>query len=173
MSDSLRLLGLPFPSPGDLSDPGIKPTSPPLAGRFFTWATWEDNTENDLTLLKIHPQSKKEKLLRRQARGREVWKKKKRIFGKRVNSHGMECGGLGVAEFLASLTIVQVEKTELLGFQPEGVNRNRASEGVFPRKDEVFVQVMHYSSTDNKRKKNNNNTQCLMESKGKEEEDFL
>ena len=65
----------------------------------------------------------------------------------------MECGGLGVAEFLASLTIVQVEKTELLGFQPEGVNRNRASEGVFPRKDEVFVQVMHYSSTDNKRKK--------------------
>lgn len=85
----------------------------------------------------------------------------------------MECGGLGVAEFLASLTIVQVEKTALLGFQPEGVNRNRASEGVFPRKDEVFVQVMHYSSTDNKRKKNNNNTQCLMESKGKEEEDFL
>ena len=35
--------GLPFPSPGDLPDPGIKPTSlasPSLAGRFFTsWAT--------------------------------------------------------------------------------------------------------------------------------------
>ena len=31
--------GLPFPSPGDLLDPGIKPVSPgspPLAGRFFT-----------------------------------------------------------------------------------------------------------------------------------------
>ena len=28
--------GLPFPSPGDLSNPGIKPTSPMLAGRFFT-----------------------------------------------------------------------------------------------------------------------------------------
>ena len=27
--------GLPFPSPGDLSDPGIKPTSPGFAGRFF------------------------------------------------------------------------------------------------------------------------------------------
>ena len=31
--------GLPFPSPGDPSDPGIEPTSlalPALAGRFFT-----------------------------------------------------------------------------------------------------------------------------------------
>ena len=31
--------GLPFPSPGDLPDPGIKPTSlrfPALAGRFST-----------------------------------------------------------------------------------------------------------------------------------------
>ena len=28
--------GLSFPSPGDLPDPGIKPTSPALAGRFFT-----------------------------------------------------------------------------------------------------------------------------------------
>jgi len=37
--------GLPFPSPGDLPDPGIKPTfsvSPALAGGFFTTsATWE------------------------------------------------------------------------------------------------------------------------------------
>ena len=28
--------GLPFPSPGDLPDPGVKPTSPALAGGFFT-----------------------------------------------------------------------------------------------------------------------------------------
>ena len=28
--------GLPFASPGDLPDPGIKPMSPPLAGIFFT-----------------------------------------------------------------------------------------------------------------------------------------
>ena len=28
--------GLPFPSPGDLPDPGIKLISPALAGRFFT-----------------------------------------------------------------------------------------------------------------------------------------
>jgi len=28
--------GLPFPSPGDLSNPGIEPVSPALAGGFFT-----------------------------------------------------------------------------------------------------------------------------------------
>ena len=28
--------GLPFPSSGDLPDAGIKPTSPALAGEFFT-----------------------------------------------------------------------------------------------------------------------------------------
>ena len=37
--------GLPFPSPGDLPDPGTKPESlksPALAGRFFTTSTtWE------------------------------------------------------------------------------------------------------------------------------------
>ena len=33
--------GLPFPSPGDLLDPGIEPESPALAGRFFTCATCE------------------------------------------------------------------------------------------------------------------------------------
>ena len=37
--------GLPFPSPGDLPNPGSEPTSfasPALAGRFFTTsATWE------------------------------------------------------------------------------------------------------------------------------------
>ena len=38
--------GVPFPSPGDLPDPGMEPaspTSPALAGVFFTTnATWED-----------------------------------------------------------------------------------------------------------------------------------
>ena len=37
--------GLPFPPPGDILDPGIKPTSllsPALAGEFFTTgATWK------------------------------------------------------------------------------------------------------------------------------------
>ena len=34
--------GLPFPSPGDLPDPGIEPRSPALLGRFFmAWATRE------------------------------------------------------------------------------------------------------------------------------------
>ena len=28
--------GLPFPTPGDLPDPGMEPASPALAGRFFT-----------------------------------------------------------------------------------------------------------------------------------------
>ena len=30
------LSGLTFPSPGDLANPGIKPSSPALAGKFFT-----------------------------------------------------------------------------------------------------------------------------------------
>ena len=30
--------GLPFPTPGDLPDPGIKPASPALTDRFFTTA---------------------------------------------------------------------------------------------------------------------------------------
>ena len=29
-------VGLPFPSPGDLPNPGFEPMSPALAGRFFT-----------------------------------------------------------------------------------------------------------------------------------------
>ena len=34
--------GLQFPTPGDLPDPGIEPTSPTLAGGSFTTsATWE------------------------------------------------------------------------------------------------------------------------------------
>ena len=41
--------GLPFPSPGDLLDPGMEPlslVSPALAGGFFTTsATWETSVE--------------------------------------------------------------------------------------------------------------------------------
>ena len=34
--------GLPYPSPGDLPDPGIEPMSPALTGGFFTTsATWD------------------------------------------------------------------------------------------------------------------------------------
>ena len=34
--------GLPFPSPGDLPDPGIEPVSPSLAGGIlYHWSTWE------------------------------------------------------------------------------------------------------------------------------------
>ena len=40
--------GLPFPPPGDLPDPGIKPVSPALAGKFFTieppGKTYRDNS---------------------------------------------------------------------------------------------------------------------------------
>ena len=42
ISQARILEWLPFPSPGDLPDPGIKPASPELAGRFFTTgAAWE------------------------------------------------------------------------------------------------------------------------------------
>ena len=36
LSKQERCSGLPFSSPGNLPDPGIEPTSPALAGRFFT-----------------------------------------------------------------------------------------------------------------------------------------
>ena len=32
--------GLPFLAPGDLPDPGTEPTSPALAGGFFTTELW-------------------------------------------------------------------------------------------------------------------------------------
>ena len=39
--------GLPCPPPGGLPDIGIKPTSPALAGEFFThWVTWEASIYN-------------------------------------------------------------------------------------------------------------------------------
>ena len=38
---------LPFPSPGDLPNPGIESASPALAGRFLTiWATWDARNDN-------------------------------------------------------------------------------------------------------------------------------
>ena len=44
----------PFPPPGDLPDPGIKPGSPALIGGFFTTsATWEARTLCDL-FTKLH-----------------------------------------------------------------------------------------------------------------------
>ena len=52
--------GLPFPTPGDLPDPGIKPTflaSPALAGKFFyhcaNWEASKGYTDHD----KKHSQS--------------------------------------------------------------------------------------------------------------------
>jgi len=41
ISQARKLDGLPFPFPGDLPDPGIEPTSPALAGRFFTTVSQE------------------------------------------------------------------------------------------------------------------------------------
>ena len=47
--------GLPFPSPRDLPDPGIKPASPPLAGRFFYhWATREVLPKDTVFFLRHH-----------------------------------------------------------------------------------------------------------------------
>ena len=44
--------GLSFPSPGDLPDPGIEPTSPAFAGKFFTTVPLEK------ALLDIYNQSR-------------------------------------------------------------------------------------------------------------------
>ena len=47
------LSGLPFPPTGDLPDPGIKPMSPELAGRFFTTEPPGKPTSlADITLIK-------------------------------------------------------------------------------------------------------------------------
>ena len=40
---------LPFPPPEDLPNPGIKPTSPPLAGGFFTTGATRDDFTLSLT----------------------------------------------------------------------------------------------------------------------------
>ena len=46
--------GLPFPSPGDLPDPGIEPSSPALAGWFFTIEPPGKPEERMLMLLLDH-----------------------------------------------------------------------------------------------------------------------
>ena len=50
--------GLPFPSPGDLPEPGIEPESPvtpALVGGFFTtWATWEAHNQLRLPQLVLN-----------------------------------------------------------------------------------------------------------------------
>ena len=43
--------GLPFPSPGDLPNPGIKLTSPALAGGFFTTEQREAHETVDTRML--------------------------------------------------------------------------------------------------------------------------
>ena len=43
--------GLPFPSPGDLLNPGIKPVSPALAGKFFTTEPPEKPKEVYMSLI--------------------------------------------------------------------------------------------------------------------------
>ena len=49
--------GLPFPSPGDLLEPGIKPTSlasPALAGRFFTTVPLEKISRQKYKYISIY-----------------------------------------------------------------------------------------------------------------------
>ena len=38
--------GLPFPSPGDLTDPGIKPASPAWQAILYHRASWEAQTQS-------------------------------------------------------------------------------------------------------------------------------
>ena len=50
--------GLPFPSPGDLTDPGIESKSPALQVDFTNWATKETpkNTMQQLKQIKVYTQ---------------------------------------------------------------------------------------------------------------------
>ena len=46
--------GLPFPTPGDLLNPGIEPVSlvsPALADRFYRCTTWEAHVEDDYPII--------------------------------------------------------------------------------------------------------------------------
>ena len=65
--------GLPFPSPGDLPNPGIKPVSlvsPVLAGRFFTTsAIWEAHGYTNIGQNKL--KEKKRKNCKRRQRDQE------------------------------------------------------------------------------------------------------
>ena len=54
--------GLPFPSPGDLPNPGIKPVSTALAGRFFTTELPRKPGNSIIKLLKLE-KAKKQVLL--------------------------------------------------------------------------------------------------------------
>ena len=47
--------GLPFPSPGDLSNPGTDPLSPTLASRFFTTGSHQASPVNDTNNCKESP----------------------------------------------------------------------------------------------------------------------
>ena len=67
--------GLPFPSPGNLPDPGIESTSPALAAGifFYHWATWETLPMNTtkISLSQIGPLGSPEGNPGSDARGRE------------------------------------------------------------------------------------------------------
>ena len=45
--------GLPFPSPGNLPDPGIEPETPVLAGKFFTTEPLEKPVKEAIILIII------------------------------------------------------------------------------------------------------------------------
>ena len=56
----LEWIAMPFPSPGDLPDPGVEPTSlmsPALAGRFFTTNTTWKALRHTLYLININNSS--------------------------------------------------------------------------------------------------------------------
>ena len=58
--------GLPFPSPGDLPNPGIEPVSPAMAGRLYHWATWEVQREGHIwTWYALGPNSDLKQMVRR------------------------------------------------------------------------------------------------------------
>ena len=62
--------GLPFPSPGDLRNPGIEPSSPALAGRFLT-------TEPPGKPINVHGEEKWEEGVRGDPNGMR-WNQKRR-----------------------------------------------------------------------------------------------
>ena len=54
--------GLPFPPPEHLPNPGTEPTSPALAGEFFTTATWEAPRQKVSFISLKFPRSKSPKV---------------------------------------------------------------------------------------------------------------
>ena len=67
--------GFPFPSPRDLSDPGIKPTSPALAGGFFTT---EPPGKPPAKLVSVSTERQKRQRNREREGGRREGKKEKK-----------------------------------------------------------------------------------------------